>query len=65
MRTITIELQDDVAEALEQKARATNVSVSVLAERGIVEFVTDPKAEINRIIREVIRDNAELYRRLA
>jgi predicted transcriptional regulator len=65
MRTITIELHDDVANALEQKARETNISVSELAERGIAEFVTDLKADVNRIIREVIRDNAELYRRLA
>ena len=65
MRTITIEIHDEVAEALEQKARNENISVSELAERGIAEFVTDPKADVNRIIRDVIRDHAELYRRLA
>jgi hypothetical protein len=65
MRRITIDLQDDVAEKLAETATKFNLSVDEFARQELIEIATDPKAETRRLAREIVRENAELYRRLA
>jgi predicted transcriptional regulator len=65
MTKITIELQDGVAKRLGELAELHNMSPDDYAAEELTELILDPRAEMRRIAREVVRKNAELYRRLA
>ena len=65
MTTITIELQDDVAERLNQLAQQNHMRADEYAREELTELVLDPKAETRRLSRDIVREHRELYRRLA
>jgi hypothetical protein len=65
MTAITIELQDELAERLAAEARRRNVTLSELLARSAERLLSEPENEIERIVEEILLDNAELYRRLA
>ena len=65
MTRITIELNDDVAKRLGELAKRQQVQPAEYAQDALTELVLDPKAESRRMAREIVRENAELYRRLA
>jgi predicted transcriptional regulator len=65
MTTITIELQDNVAERLNELAAIHKVPAGDYAREELTELVLDPKAETRRLAREIVRENAELYKRLS
>ncbi len=65
MTSITIELQEKVAERLQELADLHNMVPNEYAGEELTELVLDPKAETRRLAREIVKKNAELYRRLA
>lgn len=65
MNAITISLPDDRLAQLQQMAARFKVSPEELVRVGIEELLTRPDDAFQRVVTEVLRKNAELYRRLA
>jgi predicted transcriptional regulator len=65
MSTITIRLDDDRLARFREPAEVLGVAPEELARIAIEEFLARPDEEFDRIIDDVLRENAELLRRLA
>lgn len=65
MSTISIELQDDVAERLRAEATRRETSVSELVSLGIRRVLAEQSEDVDTIARKIIKEEAELLRRLA
>jgi predicted transcriptional regulator len=64
MTTFTIELPDETAERLQIKARHMKTTVEALVATQAKKLSDEP-LDVEQIIQDIVRDNAELYRRLA
>ena len=70
MTTFTIELDDNLAQQLEQRARQLHISAGQMAADGLRSFLqsaptTVSDAEFQAVAERALEKNAELYRRLA
>jgi antitoxin FitA len=65
MNAITITLSDDRLAQLQEMAARFRVSPEELVRVGIEEFLARPDDAFQRAVTEVLKKNAELYRRLA
>ena len=65
MTTITIEISDKKAQQLADEASRLNVTPEDLAARKLIESLDQSELNFREIARQVIQENAELYRRLA
>jgi predicted transcriptional regulator len=63
--TITIELPQDRRERLEVLARRCGLSIEDLVRASLEELLARPDERFDSVAEEVLRKNAELYRRLA
>lgn len=65
MNAVTITLSDDRIAQLQEMATRFQVSPEELVRIGIEELLTRPDDAFQRAVTEVLKKNAELYRRLA
>lgn len=65
MNAITITLSDDRLAQLQEMVARFRVSPEELARVGIEELLARPDDAVQRAVTEVLKKNAELYRRLA
>jgi hypothetical protein len=65
MTTIIIELPDEHAQQLRERASVLGLSVEELLQRSINNFLLRPDDEFQDALAYVLQKNAELYRRLA
>ena len=65
MNVITITLSDDRLARLQEMAARFHVSPEELVRVGVEELLAQPEEAFQRAITEVLKKNAELYRRLA
>lgn len=65
MRTISIEVSEETAEALEQRAERLGIEVEDLLREGLVDILSRDDKEFLQAAEYVIRKNDELYRRLS
>lgn len=65
MNAITITLSDDRLARLQEMAARFRVSPEELARVGIEELLARPDDAFQLAVTEVLKKNAELYRRLA
>lgn len=65
MITMQISLREDQQQRLENEARRLNISVEQLVELGITDMLAVPEEEFDKLAGRVVRENHELYRRLA
>jgi predicted transcriptional regulator len=69
--TVTLELKPEQEQALKELAERKGVTLSALAQEAIGQYLEEntsdqaESAEIDALITEVVRDNQELYKRLA
>lgn len=61
----TLQIPDELAERMAAEARRRNVTLDQVIALGIEKLSQEPDEEVARIIEDIIKDNAELYRRLA
>ena len=61
----TLQIPDELAERMQAEARRRNVTLDQLLALTIEKLSQEPDEEVARIIEDIIKDNAELYRRLA
>jgi predicted transcriptional regulator len=64
MKTLEVEVPDDVAVRAEAVATKHGVTVEQLL-RASLEEKLERDAELEQAVKEVLAENAELYRRLA
>ncbi|MDX2193938.1 MAG: hypothetical protein NW201_11325 [Gemmatimonadales bacterium] len=62
---MSIQLPEDAERRLRATAHASNVSAEQLAVAVVREFLAHPDAEFEAAATLVLRNNVELYRRLA
>ncbi len=65
MTSITVEVTDELAQRLTEEAGRLNVTPQDLVARTLTEAMGQPEPSFRDIARQVIQENAELYRRLA
>jgi len=65
MKTLTINLSDEMADRLEALAQRLGVSVEDLVRSSVEEQFKSPDADFEEAAQHVLAKNAELYRRLA
>ena len=65
MTTISIQLDDDKARALQDKAAKYGLSLDKLVAASIDDLVNQTEPNFKRAMKRVISENQELYRRLA
>lgn len=65
MTTITISLPNDRLRALEKKSAILNLSPEEFVRLSIEELISRPNEEFQQVMRDVLKKNAELYKRLA
>ena len=65
MTSITIKISDEVAARLGELARSNDSSLEEYVRDELSDVALDPKAETRRLARQIVRENRELYRRLA
>ena len=70
MTTISIEVDDELARKLQERAQAMNLTINELALLSLREAATStaanaPQDDFERATAYVLSKNAELYRRLA
>ena len=63
--TLRFDISDEKAEALEDAAQRLGISVEELLRASVDETLQKLDAEFERAAEQVLRKNAELYRRLA
>ncbi len=63
--TITLELTKEQEKKLSEMAARKGVRVEVLALAALERSLRDSKEDMDAIIARVVKDNHELYRRLA
>ena len=65
MKTLTIELTDDLALQLEEMAGRLGVSVEQLIRISLRQALARPDQDFERAANYALQKNAELYQRLA
>ncbi len=65
MTTITIELTDEQAKQLASEADHRQISPEQLAAEKVADSLAARKTFVTQSIRQIIQENAELYRRLS
>jgi predicted transcriptional regulator len=65
MTTLTITLTDDCLSRLEEKATKLGVSPEALVRASIEGLLTEPDETVRSAVEDVLKKNAELYRRFA
>jgi predicted transcriptional regulator len=63
--TLTLELDEQQTQRLQEAALRLNVSVSDLAKAAINDLLANPESDFERAATRVFSKNAELYKRLA
>lgn len=63
--TLSLELDDQQMQRLQEAARRLNVSMSDLAKAAINDLLAKPDSDFERAATRVLSKNAELYKRLA
>jgi hypothetical protein len=62
--SITIELTEDQARQLDDRARALGVDARELAKAAVTDLLSHPADDFDRAAKSVLDKNQELYRRL-
>ena len=65
MTTITVNLEDAKARALENKALEYGLPLNKLVEASIDDLINQTEPNFERAMKRVISENQELYRRLS
>lgn len=65
MTTITLELPDEKAEQLSEAARQMNMTLEQLVTTSVEERLAERKKYVSQAIKRIVKENEELYRRLA
>lgn len=65
MRTFTVEVSEETAEALEKRAERLGVGVDDLVREGLVQILSRDDEEFLRASEYVLSKNKELYQRLS
>ena len=65
MTTITLELSDEKAEQLSETARQMNMTLEQLVTTSVDERLAERKKYVSQAIKRIVKENEELYRRLA
>ena len=65
MATLTITLPEKQFRALEEKSARLNITPEEFALLGVDDAISRPDEEFQKIMKEVLKEYAELYRRLA
>jgi len=65
MATFPIQLEDDLAELLRQRARDKGVEPSTIVAEAVRALLAKPSDEFRETVEHALHRNAELYRRLA
>ncbi|HLK57235.1 MAG TPA: hypothetical protein VKU00_11750 [Chthonomonadaceae bacterium] len=65
MRTVTIEIKDEIVEKLEEEANLLNLSVEQLIALRAEQLLSKPDTQFETIARQIIQEDKELLRRLA
>ena len=65
MTTLTLELTDEQAKIWEKEAQRLNMTPEQLATQSVEERLSGRKRYVTQAIKRIIRENEELYRRLA
>ena len=65
MTTITLELADEQAQKLSEAARQMNITLEQLVTTSVEERLSERKKYVSQAIKRIIKENEELYRRLA
>ena len=63
--SITVELTDDEARRLDERARELGVDVRELAKAAVTDLSSRPADDFDRAAKFVLEKNQELYRRLS
>ena len=63
--TLTLELDEQQVQRLQDIARRLNVSVSDLAKAAINDLIARPESDFENAATRILKKNAELYKRLA
>jgi len=62
---LKIELTDEQAELLDSKARELGVQPDRLARAWLVDLLTQPDEQFERVAKQVVENNRDLYKRLS
>ncbi len=65
MTTITLEMEDEKAEQLRERARQYGLDLERFVLASIDDLMAQPDEEFKRAMDRVLEKNRELYRRLA
>jgi hypothetical protein len=65
MSTITIELPEERIQRLQQRATDLGITLEDLLQLSINDVLARPSEEFQHAVDDVLKKNAELYRRLA
>jgi predicted transcriptional regulator len=65
MTTMTLELTDEQAKKWTKEAERLNMTPEQLVTRSVEERLSGRKRYMTQAIKRIIKDNEELYRRLA
>lgn len=65
MTTITLELTDEQAQKWAQEAQRLNLTPEQLITTSVEERLSERKKYVSQAIKRIIKENEELYRRLA
>jgi len=65
MTTLTLELTDEQAGQLAEEAARLNMTPEQLATQSVEERLAGRKRYMTQAIKRIIKENEELYRRLA
>jgi len=64
MTSITVQLEDEKAKALQEKAESYGLNPEQLLTASIDDLVGQPDADFDEAVRRVLSKNEELYQRL-
>ena len=65
MTTITVQLEDDKADALREKAKRYGLKAEQFLMASVDDLVGQPDPDFDAAAQRVLSKNAELYKRLA
>ena len=65
MTTITVELEDNKATLLKEKAKKYGLLPDQFVIASIEDLLAQPEAEFEEAVQRVIEKNSELYKKLA
>lgn len=65
MTTLTLELTDEQAQKWTEEAQRLNLTPQQLVTQSVEERLSSRRKYVSQAIKRIIRENEELYRRLA